>query len=1208
MGKHSRNQQQRNDRSTDPVGAIMAPFTSTSLFPVIEAAAASPSAAHRGLSIAMLFNELVQHPPHGSRTAIATDLQTMLELLPHLPEVEDFAPYDSRDQVLIRWANELFRVLPGSLERPTARLNQQALLADAIDPILVSRLGFGLSDVGELILRRVNDVAQALAPYWPPGEAAVPGDPASVTQSEVEAASTLQSFDDIVEKCTHPGQARAAAARYTVSVRDLAPVSAYAPATFGAAIATRNRGHVRPIPAAYLVEALPAIGRDLAGQAATAPEAGTAFKNSVQSRVASRFKGSGQLITGLVRIGSSNPLHSLVVHHGRQVIALNVVAALDPTTFEIQLREGDDTLRRVTAGVEFETRAGAHTLPANAEIVHAHVIAWPHPEILLDARYPVLTLEDLDWILYTARHTPEDLWYFLRDLSRSAEAGNTFAWDMIDRWEVWRQEKSFYRGGKRLDHLMFAAHHAAEEWEDAATNAPIEKALLALGLRPLRDWPIVVPEYRSGAEVGDLGVDEVWHVLPLPVPVAVATTDPSAPRGHRSALARLAISIAWKLDRCADAFRAAAARSGVTSLRVVFLFRERDDGPPLTAGHADDSGITVGWDSRLLAALAEDSIAVERLAGQIVAQALDPDARAAFIQAWAAAPPGIRVDGLSLNQQAGRLSDPIVANGSVRAEVLRHLGEFLISTTVEPGLLEDAEATRFESATVFPWLIARFHEVIADLSADALLEFALGQLECVHHQRFMLDKKLGWELGFPTGHEGNRSEDIDKLTKQIRVVSLVVEEVLAHPPAGNGAVDAVAWIDVVSVADLCLDSCVRSDAIHNKLTHTAVRVTDNYEVVTISSDKPTDIDFADYQRLRTLHTLPAPVPMATGQGTAVESENGSSEPIMERMPQLKPIDTALRSDLGFGLDAMLGLLAIATRWDAGPQNPATLTTPAALVDARAQFVAGAERAEAAAALEWLTLHGRDLSADVIPHWETERRPKRVQTSPFIASGDMVWVLPWTAEAALRVFLNYLSDGRLPRPRSALPTTINSALEQYRQTRNREAEKECTAALTVSGLVTRSSVKPEKRSHYGISNLSGEIDTLCIVPHLSRIWVVEVKDSYTPYSHHQVRRLIDTFNKPGRYVDKLLVKVSNIQESASSVAAKLGVSEADRLWTVLGLMVTPHLEPAAFTVGAEISYCILSDVLDVITQNAVPSPGLHGPSVEPADDTSDVHPG
>ncbi|PZS37388.1 MAG: hypothetical protein DLM62_19535, partial [Pseudonocardiales bacterium] len=201
--------------------------------------------------------------------------------------------------------------------------------------------------------------------------------------------------------------------------------------------------------------------------------------------------------------------------------------------------------------------------------------------------------------------------------------------------------------------------------------------------------------------------------------------------------------------------------------------------------------------------------------------------------------------------------------------------------------------------------------------------------------------------------------------------------------------------------------------------------------------------------------------------------NAYPRAVVELMPELAPIDDAMRSTLGFGIDAVTGLLNVATQWDADPSAPATLTTPDAVVDQCVELAVGARREEYAAALDWLTLRGTDLAAETIPHWENERRAKRITTSPFIATPDGVWVLPWTAESTMRIVANYLGDGRLPWPDTALPKPVTQTLNQYRQHRNRQMEKECVAALKQKDFVVRGSVKPEKADHYGIP--SGSID-------------------------------------------------------------------------------------------------------------------------------------
>ena len=1073
-------------------------------------------------------------------------------------------------------------------------VNQHILLASVIDRVLVPRFGFGLFDVGELVLRRLDHVARSLVPHWPDGPAAEVGDAPRLTQSEVDAVVGLLSVDEMLRECVDPDHAAAAAARYTVAAKKLHCDPSHPVSTFQTAIATRIGGTVVPLPAGFLIEALPAIGAELAAVASKAdPTVEGEFARTVANRIGRLFQGSGHSIAGPIRVGSHGLIHSLITFNRRQILALNAAAGLTPAAIQARLDEGARALARIRPGVEVQTPAGAWRLPVDAEVARVQVIAGPHQGVPLGPSGPTMELEDLEWIVYSAHRSGDDLWYFVRDLENPRGIQRVFAWDLIDRWEVWREQKSFYRGGVLPTMMMFSPHAAVAEWNDATAAAPAERALHVLGLPPLRDWPIAVLDHRRGTEVGDLHTDRVFQIMSWPVPVAVSKTDSSGPPEHFSTLGSLAVGIAWKLEHSVEAFREAANQSGLESLCIMFEFQHRDSGPPLTVEGFADCVLSIGWDARLQDALAEDSFAVETLCGELVSRALTPSTRDGFVAAWEAAPPGVRIDGLTVRQRAQRLPEPLESHDAVRSDVLRQLGEHLAASGIEPAVFEGAEATRFESYTVFPWLVTKFHKTIAGLPARELLEFALVQLECANHHRFMVDKHLGWERGFLTQEENHGAERREPITRATRVISFIIEEVLAHPPAGDSPVDDLAWKDALSVADLCIESCFRSDSIHHRLVRTSVQVTDYFEVKVEYSHEPTDINMRSYTDLRSLSMLPVAVPIVTGQNKEPNGNDDEPRAVVELMPELAPIDDAMRSTLRFGIDAVTGVLNVATQWDADPSAPATLTTPDAVVDQCVDLAVGATLEEYAAALDWLTLRGTDLAADTIPHWETERRAKRVTTSPFIAAPDGVWVLPWTAESTMRIVANYLGDGRLPWPDTVLSGPVTQALVKYRQRQNRKVEKECVAALDAEDFVVRGSVKPEKADHYGIPRLTGEIDALCIDASRSRIWVIEAKDPYTPYSSRQIRRLVNDFNAPGKYVDQLLRKVSDITDCAASVAAALKVPTPSRSWVVTGLMVTRHLEPAAFAANPKVPFCVLDDIAKVVDQDQLPGPGLHG---------------
>lgn len=112
----------------------------------------------------------------------------------------------------------------------------------------------------------------------------------------------------------------------------------------------------------------------------------------------------------------------------------------------------------------------------------------------------------------------------------------------------------------------------------------------------------------------------------------------------------------------------------------------------------------------------------------------------------------------------------------------------------------------------------------------------------------------------------------------------------------------------------------------------------------------------EYNRLRTVHTLPEGTPIATAQDETPD-EHDEPQPMVEWLPALRPIDDAMRATLGFGIDAVIGALNVATQWDTDTSTSATLTTPDTVIAQCAEQAVGATRDEYAAALYWLTLRG-----------------------------------------------------------------------------------------------------------------------------------------------------------------------------------------------------------------------------------------------------------
>lgn len=1212
MGKDSedkrRRRRRRNERKVDAgtspraskAARVLASYSISSMSALLDAASVSPKAAHCGSAIAYLFWKNAQRRGAPAKVVPADALPRLVsaayEDQPSLAQGDDFQPYDGREDVIVRWDGGLFRMLAGSLERPTAVVNQHALLASVIDRVLLPLLGFGLGDAGELVLRRIDAAARSILPHSPNGPQADIGDVPLLAEAEVQSAIELPSFPVIASDCSDPVRAKLALERFTTEPSNLLLEPGMGVVSrFGTTLAIRLADKVLAIPTGFLPETLPAIGAELARLAVEHDRTlDRDFAVLTAQRALLLLRSAGRKTSGPMVAAGNGSVFLVVEFNEGRILFLNLIVGLTDTRVQKLLDAGADLLRNVKAGANLSTKNAEIELPNTAEIVRLQVVARPQSVTPMMLSAPSITFEDLEWILRTSLKDTDDIWFFARDLASPPDGTMMFAFDIIDKWEVWKQQKGFYRGGKPPPGFVFAPHAAIEEWKQASAHSLIETALHALSLPALRDWPLVDLTNQNRADAADPGRSRALHIFASPLPVAISRACPSPPELSDEFLWNLAGGIAWKLQHIQSAMVAAAEKSNVTSIRIEFEFVQRDSGPPLTGNLARDGWLIMEFDARLPRELGADSLEVERLCGNLFSSLFRAEFRDEIVQAWTEAPPGIRVDGLFLRQKSRELPAPFHPREAVGYAIKRQLSEYLASEGVAVGVRTGADAIAFESQTVFPWLVARFHEAIAPLSMAALMEFAVDQLERANCRRIMLDRRLGWERGFPERGESDTTDEREVISHLIRTVSFAIEEALAHPPSGTAAVRESDWIDALSIADLCIDSCFRSDAIHQRLSNSAIEISEMYEIDTRPTNALADVDLGAYSARRAEMELPEPVPISPISEILPKRGPGGIA-LLESRPELKLVDQAMRSHMGFGLEHVASLLNVAIDWETTNDAPVALTDRETLVDLCIAFIGRDEYSEVQAALDHMLLTGASLANEVIPHWETERREKRVATSPFVSVFDAIYIMPWTAESTLRILANYVEDGRLPWPNKILPATVVSALNRFRQNRNRDLEKECVNILREFPFEVIGNLKPEKANKWGISKLYGEIDVLCIDASRSRCWIIEAKDPYIPYSAYQIRRLVNDFENPDGYVDKLLQKVRDITESVDAIARALDLVPAAGAWSVYGLVVTRRVEAAAFVRTPRARYCLLNDVAQLLEQPELPPLGFFHPT-------------
>ena len=1079
MGRKSREKRER--RTGGLVGALRG-LDARSVESLLEAAGASPTASHCLPSIAHTFGTLMKHGSPEGRRSIPEDLPVLLDFArdadTRIAQLEDYIPCDVTLQVCARWGKALYRMLPGTLSRPVAAVQEARLLASCIDPVLVCDLGYGLGDAVELILGRVDHVFTTLAPVWTSGQAPNPGDPPSIKSDEINAAAGLQDMVAQVAECNSPARARRALADLSLPRNKLVKVlpSQYQTASFGTAMAVRlGANNCRPLPAALLMEAIPALASDLAARAHLLDRTVTErWDARVFETVERALRGSGHHVT-LVHNSDERLVGFVVSYSPQQVLLVGLTAALTGDKLQQAL---DFQQKALSADRDVAKLQERLAVPPDAEIEALQVVACPEsPLVRGSLGVPTMTLQDLLWICRSTSRSPVDLWHYVR--ARRIEPTRLFVSDEIDAWEWWvGNDKSFHAGGTRVKGMGIAPGFADAEWLWAAGMSNTERALLALDLRGATDWPIV-DDSGTDVQVIDLVEGEMIRVLRWRVPIGFHSGPASRAPQSAGLLSNLIDGTAFRLAGMKDICERLLEQAGIASLMVAFRYDPHGSAPLAASAKSIPGTLEIVWADTLGDAMSDTPEAVEAQIGEILAKALPAqELRQEFLRAWGQGAPCVRRDAIFFEQKVVHEVDPIMVEAVHRSEASKRLAEHLSGPSgVSSGAYSEDEAESLENDTIYPWLISHLRDDLQRYDSDEMIEYALGQMELLNCKRLTDEKKFGFRLGFTERSAVGDQLGDDERKEAImlaRYVHLVVEQLLSLPARAGRPPSDLGWGRTLGIAALCIESCFRSEAIHRGLINTTTTISEVYVVDTESGAEPGDVDMGRYTTARLHATRPVPVKIGATETTSNCAETGPPPSIAESLPGLGPIDQALCETLGFGLDALIGCYECAIRWEMPPERIVGSTDRASFVQAAVNDNPQVPSEEYRAALEWLKLES--IEAAGIEPWAVEHRAERIATRPFVVRGDDLLILPWSAGMALRVVYSYLGDGRLPWPASMMDDStasgtgrVSSALNDYRQSLNRRLEKQCTQALEGHpSLTVRSNIEHTKCSQYGIA--------------------------------------------------------------------------------------------------------------------------------------------
>ena len=755
-----------------PVARVAEGMSLDSLLGLLEAATVSPTAVHRLASLALVFDAVIKRTRLGTGQATPEMLPKLVDAAnqedPHLAALELFHPHDARPGVMVRWDENLYRMLPGTMDYPLGVVDTLRLLAEVVDPVLIERLRFGLGDTVELILRRVDHVASVMAPTWADRQELREAPP-YVNRREVAAAATLLDISHQVAVCRSPDRAQRALEFFSVRPKRLRFEPTGMDASFGATLAVRTHGRLVVLPAGMLVDTLIEVGGALAEKARRLdPKVEERWEKRVHMEVSNVLAGSGHQFAVPVEAPQRDAIHSVILHSNNQVTFLDVAAALHLSTLAERIQTSNDNLDRLADETETHLVMDEENVPFSPrfDACTLRVVAHPTRSESPGDR-PSVSLSGFMQILRESATTKEDLWYFLRDLAELEETKELHYFNLEDMWTVWnRQGKSFASIAKRFDAVLIGPETDNIAWVNAARSAEIERTLLALGMAPVSAWPMF-ENVGDRAYVAHVARNITYQVLPWDIPVAVMMRDPHHPLSDRDTVWYLGFAISMKLKEMKEAFHAAADMSGMNGLRVDLVRESDESGVPLRILGHDGPVLTLGWNGRMAQTYLEDPVAAEALIGQVLSQSFSsPSARQVFVDSWQERSQWVRANLMPFPEHGIKLPPADRNHPSQLAAVRQHLAEHMEASAVRIGRHEGEQAKQLDNDIIYPWALVELHRTLAHYSAKETLLMAFSQLERIKQEYFVHDYQLGLQrgmlpqgvpLGPVSGQEGRTS-------------------------------------------------------------------------------------------------------------------------------------------------------------------------------------------------------------------------------------------------------------------------------------------------------------------------------------------------------------------------------------------------------------------------------------------------------------------
>jgi len=1219
---------------------VLARFEARSLLSALAAAADSPGGGHRLPSLEILWIRTLQQSPKGAKAAEPQVMQLLVDAAhrsyPPLRLMEDWWPPDPRLDVRFPIGSTRLAFHPGLRSNPVAVLRTAVDVANAIDRTVVRRLGFGLTDLIEVALRYSDWRIGRLRGAWPkrplPRDVAPPkredlrrrikridSTPIIITKREIRASSKLlRPAPTWISECSHPVRAARAWEYLQKPASAIQFHPGKEPSAFGSvAVAATVLGDI-PFPAAYVLDAVLDAVVGIAGLASSSSAALGRLRNATYARALRRFgqsppaaERSSRLRRGTKK-GPEGVVDGFMRIEGRRAFVFGAVVALREQDLGKDLSVREKALLGVTPSMVRKVHPG---FGSDGEIFRILIVGGPyHPTWAPNQPIVRIHIEELTDITLDAdqgssAEDPDVVSFsqFVMELSRGPSASVIPLTTVEDAWQLWIRTGTLDVTGTGEIGLFVDPVLSPSRWDWSAAWEPFDSRLAAGSLPPHWEW--IHAELEPNAAAAELWMlslsASVSGSLPL---IVVSQINPE--------LAMLSIDPAFPVVGVADGvsltFRNYPRLYNLLSVRdglVVIIYIEMSVKPAPAPAEglvgvgisAVGNSLSVSLGADWIELLIEDAGSAHALLGRAIADglreigALAPKRHDRFVSVWERTPPVAMLHmrpGTLPVPGRGQLDLPI--GKATAAAANKYLGRFVAKTGLRPGMYTGRAAIKMFDDKIAPALQDALHSLVRQWSSTAILEVA-SMLNAVHAERFRWETELELALSAPWAATWRAKAETSRDPAEIsRPLEHLVEILLRESPDGAISPDRHDFAEATHIVSRALDLMLLAAAARSGMHGLRLMIgpagllhLEARKARSTSKMNPRTVDFDAYrsafqhERLkdRRRDTFP---PRAADIATDVGATDTEFIPIEAAVlpKSFMDADLALKHAVGSGLNGITALLGSAISWS-GYKDSLALTSPKDLI-ASAHSWSRVPIIELDAAFEMLVVDPERLQSVPFQFWEQERRRYRLATKPLVRLGNgQILIIPRMIQHTQAIFAAYLLDGRLPWSATEVPAPVRDAYVRYRQTMNRQLQREAVSIVRNLGLRYKERVEPSDVLSLGLA-LPGEVDLLAADIERRKLWVCEVKDQSPGSSPSTIAIRLEKYLGPQGYIDRLLSKRDVITSSLRPSLIFLGVeSDFDAPWRVLALMITRRLEPAAFAHGKPVMFTTIDGLEPVM---------------------------